>query len=67
MFYDVSAGTTLATISDDQIRTLRREAYEAGDDDMVLTCDIALGCADGDQDVARRDCVEAIRHAEAQS
>jgi hypothetical protein len=56
--------TTLATVTDEQIKQLRHEAYMASDDDMVLTCDIALGWADGDSDVARRDCVEFIRNGE---
>lgn len=58
---------TLATLSTQRIVSLRREACEAGDDRMVLTCDIALGNADGDVAVACRDICDALNYTEAQS
>jgi hypothetical protein len=70
--------TTLATLSQRQINTLRREAAEAGDLKMVAICELALnGWSDAvdmgalsdtpvrNQDSARREVVKAIRAAEA--
>ena len=50
-------------LTDEQIRALRREAAEAGDDRQVITCDRALA---GD-DNARMLCALAIRYARGQS
>jgi deoxyribose-phosphate aldolase len=54
--------TTIDTLTDSQIETLRDEAGAAGDVDMVVICDAALA---GDTEALRR-VVAAIRDAEAQ-
>jgi hypothetical protein len=53
--------TTIDTIARDQITALRDEAGQAGDLDMVATCDDAL---QGDQG-ARLACAKVIARAEA--
>jgi hypothetical protein len=55
--------TTIETITNEQIETLRAEAGQAGDLDQVAVCDAALA---GDES-ARRKCVRVISDAEAQS
>lgn len=56
-------GTTLDTLTDDQITALRIEAGEAGDTAMVDICRAALR---GDA-AARAEVVRVIRDAEAQA
>lgn len=53
--------TTIQTVTDEQIATLRSEAAAAGDDAQVRICDRAL---DGD-DSARAECVRVICEAGA--
>jgi hypothetical protein len=53
--------TTIETLADAQIETLRDEAGAAGDVAMVRICALAMA---GDER-ARRDVVEAIGAAEA--
>jgi len=55
--------TTIETLTDEQIKTLRAEAGQHGDLDMVAICDLATG---GDE-AARAKVVKVIRNAEAQS
>lgn len=48
-----------------QVRALRREAAEEGDDLQVSLCDRALACAEDDhhseeQEIAWQDCAEAV-------
>ena len=53
--------TTIDTITDDQIRTLRDEAGNHGDLEMVSICDRALNGSEPHV----RECVECIADAEA--
>lgn len=63
--------TTIDTITDSQIRTLQREAAEAGDPGMVAKCRLACGDEETATQTeilaARRVCVRAINDAAAQS
>ena len=54
--------TTIESITNEQIETLRREAASAGDEQQVRLCDLAL---DGDAHGLRM-CVSAISETEAQ-
>lgn len=59
--------TTIDTITDEQIETLRTEAGAAGDASQADLCRVALGWTehtDGARLEARERCVEAIREAE---
>jgi len=62
MTTQTQTATTLETLADDQITTLRTEAGSAGDLAQVALCDRALT---GDTE-ARTECVRVIRDAEAQ-
>lgn len=74
--------TTADSITDDQIRKLRREALDAGDLMQACICEIALGGDGSDaepgtdmaiaasvyrQTTARAECARVISDAEAQS
>ena len=57
-------GTTIETITDEQIEALRTEAGTAGDGIMHRLCTAALCPGSAGYDHARAACVEAIRDAE---
>ena len=52
----------ISGVTKGQIRALRAEAEDAGDDAQVALCDAAIGGSD----CAYCDCIDAIRAAEAQ-
>lgn len=65
--------TTTENVTDDQIKQLRIEAGEAGDERQVAICDIALGRPRADAgewsqrpiEDARDECARVIANAEA--
>jgi hypothetical protein len=69
--------TTIETITDDRIEALSTEAAQAGDLDMVHTCQVALGRFEANVSSAalratliaeaRKVAVAAIRNAESQA
>ncbi len=66
-----AAGTTLDTITAAQVRALASNAAEAGDEEMVATCALALCHFTSDPNdatalLALAECERAIRDAEAQ-
>lgn len=71
-----AAGTTAETITDEQIRALRTESAEAGDDRMADICTVALDERDHavshevrvgyTTSTARAECARVIADAEAQ-
>ena len=61
--------TTIDTITEAQIVTLRNEAAEAGDFEQVQVCNLALADLERPWEGTAylEECVEVIRRAEAQS
>lgn len=64
--------TEYHSVTDDQILELRAEAAQAGDDDQVRLCEIALEdprhepLTDGQIEAARAECARVIADAQAQ-
>lgn len=55
---------TIKTLTDEQVRVLRREAQAHGDTEMTSVCDRALGSIASDADL--KTIVDTINNARAQ-
>ena len=58
--------TTIENITREQIKQLRSEAAQAGDEEMEATCEAALHGTDEETFSAREVCIAVISDAEAQ-
>jgi hypothetical protein len=58
--------TTQTTLTTNLIHTIHTEAGQAGDSEMVHHCEVLLGWAPGDADLAREAVRELLSDAAAQ-